>query len=394
MAKNIVFCADGTWNNEEATSSTNVLKIFKYLSGEIEDLPNENHLLDVFPEMERKEAKQVAKYINGVGNQPIKIQQIFCGAFGAGVIARIIRGYTFISRNYEPGDDIYLVGFSRGAYTVRALAGMIVAKGLLNKSCYEVKGNPQSSKDNAYEFASETWFEYKSKGKNDNKITRLAHSLLANLFANGITSGIKALFTSDKIYHKNVKIKCLAVFDTVGSHGIPRVGWKDGENFVDNNLDLIDQFQFADLTLSDKVEFGFHAIARDEKRISFMPTLWNSRVNIDQEVFAGAHADTGGGYPNTNHESELSDIALDWMVNKLKSIGLRLTTSTPIPNLNPLGPQHQEWANITNKLLTESRNLTGISVNSSVNNRINKSVDLIKVDFPTGSSKVGSIEYV
>ena len=136
MAKNIIFCADGTWNNSgtetenKVDAVSNVLKLFIYLLGSAAQKTEIKDLTGNILELEKShmvgtELRQIAKYINGVGNSNFKINRALGGAFGFGLIERIARGYTFISRNYEVGDQIYIVGFSRGAYTARALAGLI-----------------------------------------------------------------------------------------------------------------------------------------------------------------------------------------------------------------------------------------------------------------------------
>lgn len=131
MGKQIVFCADGTWNgsgsdDEEPGPPTNVLKLFHNLAG-IDSLDS----LALADEQERFLADgagatlQAAKYLHGVGDSNNLLVKLLGGTLGAGLIARVIRGYTFVSRHYETGDRIHLIGFSRGAYTARALAGLI-----------------------------------------------------------------------------------------------------------------------------------------------------------------------------------------------------------------------------------------------------------------------------
>src|SRR5262245_17603187 len=138
MTKNIVFCADGTWNSpsqdedsDETADPTNVYKLFFCLAGA--DLPD---TLLTANEQEKEFVNndatlQVSKYIHGVGDSRNPIRRLMGGTFGAGMISRIVRGYTFISRNYEPGAKIFIVGFSRGAYTARALGGLIASQGVL-----------------------------------------------------------------------------------------------------------------------------------------------------------------------------------------------------------------------------------------------------------------------
>src|SRR5262245_36758687 len=163
MAKQIVFCADGTWNgpgdaagttdidsaspqdpvvNDEVT---NVVKLFVNLRGQV---TAESQALKNETEMVCKDAAgnviQVAKYLHGVGDSKNTVSKVLGGVFGVGVVSRIVRGYTFISRHYEPGDSIHIVGFSRGAYTARALAGMIAKVGLLNSKNYNVNDKDEA----------------------------------------------------------------------------------------------------------------------------------------------------------------------------------------------------------------------------------------------------------
>jgi uncharacterized protein (DUF2235 family) len=140
MSKTIVFCADGTWNGPQEPDSddktahpTNVFKLFLNLAGKDTAgtylLENEQERLlsaaDGSPQ-------QVSKYLHGVGDSDNPLVQALGGSIGAGLVTRIVRGYTFISRNYAVNDRIYIIGFSRGAYTARALAGLIATKGLLD----------------------------------------------------------------------------------------------------------------------------------------------------------------------------------------------------------------------------------------------------------------------
>src|SRR5438034_4612044 len=123
VAKNIIFCADGTWNNpnedensDQSADPTNVYKLFLCLDGTL----SSNSLCNA-DEQEKDLTKdgatlQVSKYIHGVGDSRNPIIKLLGGAFGAGVISRIVRGYTFISRHYEPGANISIVGFRRGPY--------------------------------------------------------------------------------------------------------------------------------------------------------------------------------------------------------------------------------------------------------------------------------------
>src|SRR5215813_1314280 len=163
MAKNIIFCADGTWNNpsqdydgDEVPDPTNVYKLFVRLGG-----AESPATLLTANEQEKELVSngitvQISKYIHGVGDSRNPIGRIIGGAFGAGVISRIVRGYTFISRNYEPGAKIFIVGFSRGAYTARALAGLIASEGVLAPAL-------TGDKELAYRAGAEAWYQYRQK---------------------------------------------------------------------------------------------------------------------------------------------------------------------------------------------------------------------------------------
>jgi hypothetical protein len=171
MSKVIVFCADGTWNgpgepddDDTTAPPTKVFKLFLNIAGN--DQPG---TIMLAKEQERVLSGpdgtplQWTKYLHGVGDSKNFLVQVLGGTLGAGLIARIVRGYTFISRNYVPGDQIFIVGFSRGAYTARALAGMIAAKGLLDAT-----KNTLTDKNSAYRLGSAVWYEYRLRASQSN----------------------------------------------------------------------------------------------------------------------------------------------------------------------------------------------------------------------------------
>lgn len=344
MAKQIIFCADGTWNGpgdppgtadiDGATPQdpvindevTNVVKLFVNLRGQV---TAESQALHNETETVLRDAAgnivQVAKYLHGVGDSRNAVKKVLGGVFGVGVIARIVRGYTFISRYYEPGDAIHIVGFSRGAYTARALAGMIAKVGLLNNKNYD-----PNDKDEAYRRGFEAWVKakgksFEGKGFLTNLLTTVA------MLAEGVLRRV-SLKESDFI--PLVRIRSVAVWDTVGSLGIPdyvKGGRRDLFSFIDNKL-------------SAMVDNGFHAMALDEERRDFPVDRWDPDPRIQEVWFTGAHSDVGGGYPSA--ECGLSDIALNWMMLKLQSQGVLL--ADPLvhkPNLAPCNQAyHTPWS--------------------------------------------------
>ena len=358
MPKRIVFCADGTWNGPESQTGvppidsgdehgelagakvTNVVKLFANLAGRVtpQTMTMRDEQEKVLPDAAGGTA-QIAKYMHGVGDSDSFLKKAMGGMFGMGVIARIVRGYTFISRNYDPGDEIHIAGFSRGAYTARALAGMISGVGLLNRAKYD-----PDDKYEAYRRGVEAWCKCKNKSLHGaGKLTDLANHML------NFVSGFFARHLDADELIADVPIKSVAVWDTVGSMGIPAYA-------ADKRFDV---FRFVDTRLSDKVQNGFHAMAVDELRADFPVTAWDSRAGIKQVWFLGAHADVGGGYSIA--ESRLSDIALEWMMKQLAEVGVRLATPltySPEPKIDP--EIHKPWTKAPFALLPRSpRQVTG-----------------------------------
>jgi uncharacterized protein (DUF2235 family) len=253
MAKRIIYCADGTWDNK--TDQTNVYTLYKALKTSADQLPF---------------------YDDGVGLDGGPLLQLVGGAFGTGLWTEIKEGYTAVAHVYEQGDDIYLFGFSRGAYTARSLGGMIAAAGLptanFDDELVELAFNAYRDEDDRAE-------------------------ILAAL---------------DKYKLFDAKIKMIGVWDTVGSLGIPALF-----GGVDPVL-----YGFLDTALHPDVLNAYQALAIDERRSEFPATLWTSAPapgqTIEQVWFAGVHCDVGGSYPETG----LSDIALGWMMGKARALGL------------------------------------------------------------------------
>lgn len=328
--KNIVFLADGTWNGpgqtDDPPQTTNVFKLFSLLAGR--DDPSS---LALAKEQERVLSEagtvtQVAKYLHGVGDSSNVLVKLLGGAFGAGVITRIVRGYTFISRNYEDGDRIFIVGFSRGAYTARSLAGLIAARGLLAASdC--------TDKEQAYRIGASVWAEYRSERKEDLETKSLLHDVFKDLPSFLDPLSARAAKPSQAL--RKVNVDAVAVWDTVGALGLP---------VYDSDDQRKDVFKFCDRSLSERVRKGYHAVSISEQREDFCPTLWQPREGITQMLFAGAHADVGGGYPQTNEESGLAHVSLQWMCDLLEADGLNFQhRASDVYPATAYGPSHAPW---------------------------------------------------
>jgi uncharacterized protein (DUF2235 family) len=263
--KRIIVCCDGTWNADDSqTDDTNVAIMARSIHGS----------------QETGGIIQIVLYVRGVGTTGLKLETWIEGATGVGIDDNIRSAYQFICQNYLPGDEIYLFGFSRGAFTARSLAGLITACGILYRQ--SLGSLPDA------------WAYYRSPKP---------HSPAAFAAQYKVQS------------HLEPSITFLGVWDTVGSLGIP------GSLFTADNKA---KFAFHDTSPSPVVKRGVQALAIDEHRHDFTPTFWTGvappGVSIQQVWFAGAHADVGGGYKTRT----LADIPLVWMAKQAEAAGLAL----------------------------------------------------------------------
>jgi uncharacterized protein (DUF2235 family) len=300
--KRIIFCADGTW--DEPGKSTNVYKIYKAMT---------------------VSSDQVPYYDDGVGSDGLLVQKLAGGAFGAGLYQKIKDGYTKLAHAYEQGDEIFLFGFSRGAYTARCLAGMVAVCGLPTADFTD------AVVDTAFE-------AYRNK---DQRPTLLAElNKTCNLY--------------------DAKLTMVGVWDTVGSLGIPAIF--GGVSPV--------LYGFLDTSLHPDVLNAYHALAIDERRAEFPATLWNSPApgqTLEQVWFCGVHCDVGGSYPDDSDGSALSDLTLAWMMQKAAALGVEFDAATlskyslPMDAKYALDTKHESW----NPLWTFPRRRS-IAANSSI----------------------------
>ncbi|TCL74709.1 DUF2235 domain-containing protein [Rhizobium sp. BK251] len=278
---NLIVCSDGTWNTPDEMeaglpSPTNVVKLYNALGAADKD-----------------GEQQKSYYHPGVGTDGTWWDKALGGGTGKGLDQNIMSAYFWLARNYSPGDRIWLFGFSRGAYTVRSLGGMISKCGLL-------KLGAAGSTDTKDWNAVDTVFQaYRASGPSKIVATR------AMPFHNTDVGNLPS---------KQTPLHFIGVWDTVGSLGIP-----DDLVFL-NLLDNPNDHRFHDTKLSDIVVHARHAVALDEIRQSFIPTLWegNATSDLKQLWFPGAHGDVGGGYGHCG----LSDGALYWMIEEATAAGL------------------------------------------------------------------------
>lgn len=244
-------------------------------------------------------AGQMPFYDDGVGANGDPIWRLIGGAFGTGLWQKIKDGYTKIAQVYEAGDSLFLFGFSRGAYTARSLSGMISACGLPTKNF----------NDDLVETAFEAY-----RDKDDRQ------SLLGKLKDCNMDAP---------------KITMVGVWDTVGSLGIPAT-----LGDVDPVL-----YGFLDTGLHPNILNAYQALAIDEKRFQFPPTLWTSQPapgqKVEQVWFCGVHSDIGGGEPDDlPGTTALSDITLSWMMSKATALGLQIDPAVQKQYTVPLNPEY------------------------------------------------------
>jgi uncharacterized protein (DUF2235 family) len=278
--KRLVICCDGTWNKPDQEKNgrpvpTNVVKLAYRAAKSGGAIP------------------QIVYYHPGVGTGNC-LDRLLGGVLGEGLEDNILDAYRFLVANYELQDEIYLFGFSRGAFTARSIGGMIRKCGILRRGAVD-----------RYHEAKDL---YHGKVHPDDA---------------GPVDFRKAYSVSPG---DPIKIKFIGVWDTVGSLGIPK---KDG---------AARGLQFHDTELSGSVENACHALAIDEHRAPFRPTLWSYKPKPGQKVeqvwFCGCHKDVGGGYP----QADASNLALLWMLGKAREAGLELDREaleayplTPVP---------------------------------------------------------------
>lgn len=336
MARNLLFFADGTWQSADNKNQSNVIKLFSSLAGNnTVGAANAREQERSYPGADGSNP-HVAKYINGVGSDTNALAAAAGGVLGLGLITNVLRGYTYLSRQYQPGDAIFLAGFSRGAYTVRTLASLVRTMGLLDWKALAL--NPVASDDRGYGYASAAWYAWQQRRPSAPDVLGSIQSLITETSERWRGAGFAPIYTAP------VPIHAVAVWDTVGSLGIPASAIGAGHR--------VDALQFVDTVLGDGIARAFHAVATDEQRGDFTPTLWTADARVKQVAFPGAHADVGGGYPastSTCDESDLSDLSALWMAAQLRGEGVEIALPNPRDNA-ALGPQHEPWEELPYKL--------------------------------------------
>jgi Uncharacterized alpha/beta hydrolase domain (DUF2235) len=274
MGKNIVLLSDGTGNSAAKLNKTNVWRVYRAL-----DLTADN---------------QIAEYDDGVGTSSFRPLALIGGAFGVGLARNVRRLYAFLSRNYRgPDEKVFAFGFSRGAYTIRMLIGLVRNQGLVD---------PELPEQLFQREVLHRWDAFRNE-----RFSRLNGTLDPEPQRHEVET------------HGRVsEFEFVGLWDTVAAYGLPI-------DELQHAIDLyIYPFSFSDRHLSSIVKCAYHALSPDDERRTFHPVLWDEtdlsdRARVWQVWFPGVHSNVGGGYPKDG----LAYLSLGWMVSKAKTLGLR-----------------------------------------------------------------------
>jgi uncharacterized protein (DUF2235 family) len=271
--KRIIVCCDGTWNDPSKPKQTNVSK-----------------LAVAIPPRGAAENGTVQRvhYVDGVGVKGSLWDRLRGGAVGYGLDENVQKAYQFIARDYEPGDDLYLFGFSRGAYTARSTLGMVRKCGILKEATDSAVRTAWEHYRNSFHPESEDAVDFRRKNS-------------------------KLIVPPDDYVPIS---RFIGVWDTVGSLGVPIKR-------------LQSKYDFHDVTLTSLVDNAYQALAIDETRRDYEPTLWaqsktpREEQRLEQRWFSGVHSDVGGGAALDGRDAQ-SDYCLEWLLGKAEVCGLEV----------------------------------------------------------------------
>jgi uncharacterized protein (DUF2235 family) len=299
--KSIFLFADGTGNSSAKLFKTNVWRMYEAL-----DLgrPAEGY------------RTQVAYYDNGVGTSNFRPLRLLGGIFGIGLKANVLRLYGFLCQNYRPGDRIYAFGFSRGAFTIRLLVGLVTSQGIIQKENDEPV--PQYQVKDAYRHFCRTLRPHRWPRWLALMVQHIRDQFHRDWWITLRRKGYRQLDRHP------AEVEFVGVWDTVAAYGGPFAEFTRG---ID---DWVWPLALPDYKLSTKVKKARHALSLDDERDAFQPLLWDehheqqlvdsgtvAKDRLKQVWFSGVHSDVGGGYP----DESLSYIPLLWMMDELSPEG-------------------------------------------------------------------------
>jgi uncharacterized protein (DUF2235 family) len=303
--RHIVLFSDGTGNSSASFFKTNVRRLFE--------------ALDVTDPAPPVHPRQFAFYDDGVGSSSFRPLALLGGAFGLGLTRNVCDLYAALCRTYRPGDKIYGFGFSRGAFTMRILVGLIMNQGIVR---YD--GNEAHLARRARDAYRAYRIDKYRRGAGMWLAQRLGLAQPSAGYDRTLNHGHPEAGPG-----KAAGVAFLGLWDTVDAYGLP----------VDELTYMVDRWiwplTMSDAVLCERVDRACHALSLDDQRETFHPRLWTERAAsesrgaevregaISQVWFAGMHADLGGGYP----DDSLAHTSLLWMTGHAEARGLRFMES-------------------------------------------------------------------
>jgi hypothetical protein len=319
MPKKIVVFADGT-GNAFSDHESNVWRLYNSL--------------------DQTEPDQIAHYIAGVGTSGFKPFAILDGVTGVGVPSNVRKLYRFISWNWNPGDEIYMFGFSRGAFTIRTLVGLIQHEGLIPAEI----NNENVPREERARDAMGAWRSYRSETTSWKTLptiwlARRVRDLVIGIwyFLRRYRSYAKVKAETKAQGRDDIPIKFIGLFYTVEAYGVPLEEFRRAIDVA------IWPISFRNGILCENVETARHALSLDDERVTFHPLRFDMKNSkkperIKEVWFAGVHSDVGGGYP----EDDLAQVPLTWMIGEIGN-GLRFiggATDSFTDNASPYASAH------------------------------------------------------
>jgi uncharacterized protein (DUF2235 family) len=298
-ARRLVLFADGT-GNAFTKQESNVWRLYEAL--------------------DRTKPDQVAYYIKGVGTAGWAPLAALDGATGIGVPSNVRKLYRFLCWNWQPGDKIYIFGFSRGSFTARTLAALIGSQGLVPA---EIDGPVSHAEMQRNAMAA--WRDYRRASVPWHKslptiwLARLLRDIVLALYHRVLRHRSYADVRAAMDGRSDVEIEFLGVFDTVEAFGVPVEELRTAVDWA------IWPISFRNRLLSHKVKRARHALSLDDERTTFHPIRFDQSdprrpepgepKQIKEVWFAGVHSDVGGGYP----DGTLSYVPLVWMAEQVEA---------------------------------------------------------------------------
>ena len=322
LPKKLIVCCDGTWQD----SDNGWVKGKWGKPGHLANPSNVTRLARAVKDVDESHHQQIVYYQAGIGTGLSLWDHIVGGGTGLGLSENIREAYTFLANNYAEHDDlvepdsIFLLGFSRGAFTARSLGGLIGAVGILKKAAmahfYEIFLDWENAGNPKYEpkfFKS--WYEHHPEFKPARKYPDLELAHDKNRIDDYMTEYSYILRVHLGLTQE-VRIKAIGVWDTVGALGIPI-------NPLLTKIfpflpSFIKQYKWFDTTLDHHIDYAYHALALDERRFPFSPAVWerpekNKITELKQVWFPGAHTNIGGSYSDYG----MADITQCWMMDQM-----------------------------------------------------------------------------